>query len=291
MTYQPDIIIYHYPCRDGFAAAWACWKRFGDAPEYFPTNYGKPPPDVTGKHVLIVDFSYKRDVLIEVAKSAKSVIVLDHHLTAKDDLAEWQIDDVAGEFWAGDDPLKSVRHNDDHTGHPIAAQFDMEQSGAGLAWSFCHDAPLPQLIALVQDRDLWRFRFAETRPFNLMLQTVADDFQTWDDINAAMTPERMMEAHGMLRYQDFLVHQIAARAQWRELDGINHLSVSCPPELSSEVGHHILDTRPETPFASLTSGSGWSLRSTDDRMDVSEIAKRHGGGGHRNAAGFVEEFA
>ena len=29
-----------------------------------------------------------------------------------------------------------------------------------------------------------------------------------------------------------------------------------------------------------------SLRSTDGSVDVSEIARRHGGGGHRRAAGF-----
>ena len=34
-------------------------------------------------------------------------------------------------------------------------------------------------------------------------------------------------------------------------------------------------------------GRVFSLRSTDDGMDVSEIAKQYGGGGHRNAAGFT----
>jgi phosphoesterase RecJ-like protein len=29
-----------------------------------------------------------------------------------------------------------------------------------------------------------------------------------------------------------------------------------------------------------------SLRATDDRVDVSRIARDHGGGGHRRAAGF-----
>ena len=32
----------------------------------------------------------------------------------------------------------------------------------------------------------------------------------------------------------------------------------------------------------------WSLRSTDEGVDVSEIAKVHGGGGHKNAAGYEE---
>ncbi len=37
--------------------------------------------------------------------------------------------------------------------------------------------------------------------------------------------------------------------------------------------------------------TAWSLRSTEEGIDVSEIAKRHGGGGHRNAAGFRAEIA
>jgi phosphoesterase RecJ-like protein len=33
-----------------------------------------------------------------------------------------------------------------------------------------------------------------------------------------------------------------------------------------------------------------SLRSTDGRVDVSRIARGHGGGGHRQAAGFSTEL-
>jgi len=34
----------------------------------------------------------------------------------------------------------------------------------------------------------------------------------------------------------------------------------------------------------------WSLRSRDGGVDVSEIAKAHGGGGHKQAAGFEESL-
>ena len=34
-----------------------------------------------------------------------------------------------------------------------------------------------------------------------------------------------------------------------------------------------------------------SLRATDDRVDVSEIARSQGGGGHRRAAGFSTDLA
>ena len=33
----------------------------------------------------------------------------------------------------------------------------------------------------------------------------------------------------------------------------------------------------------------WSLRSTDNGVDVSEIARKRGGGGHKHAAGFTEK--
>lgn len=53
---KPDICIYHGGCADGFTAAWAVWKRWPDV-EFVAGIHGDPPPDVTGKHVLIVDFS------------------------------------------------------------------------------------------------------------------------------------------------------------------------------------------------------------------------------------------
>ena len=41
MTWKPDICIYHGGCMDGFGAAWAIWRRWGDAVRYVPGTYGK----------------------------------------------------------------------------------------------------------------------------------------------------------------------------------------------------------------------------------------------------------
>lgn len=84
--WQPDMVIYHDNCADGFGAAWACWMRWGDACEYVPANYGQVPPDVTGKNILIVDFSYKRPELETMANAAASIVILDHHKTAQAEL-------------------------------------------------------------------------------------------------------------------------------------------------------------------------------------------------------------
>ena len=48
-----NIVLYHAGCPDGFGAAWACWKKFGDNAEYMPVSHGSPPPNVEGKNVYI----------------------------------------------------------------------------------------------------------------------------------------------------------------------------------------------------------------------------------------------
>ena len=84
---MPPICIYHANCMDGFGAAWVVWKYFGGEVGMHAAGYGSPPPEVGGRDVVIVDFSYKREVLEALAKEARSVLVLDHHKTAQEDLA------------------------------------------------------------------------------------------------------------------------------------------------------------------------------------------------------------
>lgn len=300
MTYQPDIIIYHDHCADGFGAAWACWMKWRDQPQYVAANYGQTPPDVAGKHVLIVDFSYKRDVLAAMGNAAASVIVLDHHKTAQADLDDWAIEDVAGDFWADDDPLKLVRHNDEYIGQPIAALFDMEKSGARLAWEFCHEGEAPLLIRLIEDRDLWRFEYDETKPFSLWLRSEPFSFDRFELLSQQLGDARdsheiMIEARAMQRFFDAKVDEIASFAKPRDLCEHRPITVNCPPMFASEVGHTLLDRHPDAPFSAMWYEAGdkrmWSLRSRDDRQDVSQVAAIFGGGGHRNAAGFSEPVA
>ena len=42
----PDVCIYHSPCQDGFGAAWAVWRRYGDAVRYVPGVHGADVPDI-----------------------------------------------------------------------------------------------------------------------------------------------------------------------------------------------------------------------------------------------------
>ena len=296
--YQPDVVIYHDKCMDGFTAAWAIWKRWGDAPEYVARNYGMDPPELlTGKHVLIVDFSFPRAILDDMVNEAgvASVVILDHHKTAQADLEPFRFTESSPGAIAPDDVTGMLRDLAELNRPPILALFDMERSGAGLAWDFANsDAELrlsrPMLVNMVEDRDLWRFDLGECSKFlHLALTSGEVTFQRWDaaDQNIDTFVER---GQAIAAYRDMLVAEIAERATVMVIDGEYGMGVDCPYSLASDVCHHLLQEWPDTRFAAaIVRGEqsiSYSLRSQDNRADVSELAKKFGGGGHRNAAGF-----
>jgi uncharacterized protein len=295
VNWKPDVMIYHANCADGFGAAWAAWQKWGDSVEFIPASYGQSPPDVLGKHVLIGDFSYKADGLASL-KGAASVVILDHHETARDDLAAYQrFADKPERFKI--DVVASMAEDLRRGGYlPINAMFDMNRSGARLVWDFCFpDTEAPVLIQLIEDRDLWRFRLHHTKTFGVWLRCEPFDFARWDQIANDLEKHDehlriLAEGTAMQRFMDQKVAEIAALARWGNIGGFDVPVCNCPPMFSSEVGHYLLQKYPEAPFAACYSDQGkargWSLRSADDRQSVSEVAKKFGGGGHRNAAGF-----
>src|SRR5262249_46835791 len=90
-TRRPEVkplCIYHGGCDDGFAAAWVVRKALGGEVDFYPGVYQKDPPAHDGRDVIFVDFSYKRPVLEAMAQQAASVLILDHHKTAAEDLCD-----------------------------------------------------------------------------------------------------------------------------------------------------------------------------------------------------------
>ena len=294
MSWKPDVMLYHANCADGFGAAWAAWMRWRDDIRYVPASYGQAPPDVAGKHVLIGDFSYPAATIVTMAKTAASVVILDHHKTAESDLQLWTYEREGDPLGADEVPGLLSKLNE-LLMPSIVAQFDMERSGARMVWEFCHDTAAPFLIDLIEDRDLWRFRHEETKPFALWLRSEPFDFERWEliaqDLGEAREGDRVMaEARAMLRFYDQKVSEMVALARPMKIGGHVVPAVNCPPMFASDVGNALLVKHPAAPFSACYSDQGeargFSLRSEDARQDVSAIAKRYGGGGHRNAAGF-----
>lgn len=304
MTWQPDICIYHGHCDDGFGAALAVHLRWGDEVLYVPGQYGKPiDADVTGKRVLFVDFSLKQDAMRELARKAGSIVVLDHHKTAEAELFPWSIGGRRGPppslrarpngqqcALARIDELLAL--NQMENVEPIVAFFDMCKSGARMAWEFCHpDYDVPRLIEYIEDRDLWRFSFAETRAVSAALRTYPHDFDIWKGF-LADTSRLVLEGGTVLRGHQKNIASMCEQTYEMLIGDTKVPAVNTPYHYASDAAHELLQRNPHAPFAVawFRRGDGmlqFSLRSEDTRADVSVVAQRYGGGGHRNAAGFA----
>ncbi|HEY6537757.1 MAG TPA: phosphoesterase [Candidatus Dormibacteraeota bacterium] len=249
------LVIYHGDCPDGFGAAFAAWKRYGDDADYVPVSHGDPPPKTRGRHVLMADFAYDRSTTERMAEGSASLVVLDHHRSAASDLADL----------------------------PYCV-FDMDRSGAVMAWQYLHEEAVPALLQYVQDRDLWRHAMPESAEVSAALRAHDFDFKTWDSIDVE---QLRVEGRALLRYQHRMVERVAAHALMVDILGTVVPTVNSSV-LQSEIGDVLAAGHP---FAGVWwQGSGdaarWSLRSTPGGVDVSLIAARYGGGGHRTAAGF-----
>lgn len=288
--WKPDICIYHGGCDDGFGAAWVCWKTWGDDPEYIGMRYGDKLPDIAGKHVLMVDFSLKQAVMQGASQFAKSIVVLDHHKTAEAELKAWTVE---GRGFPKPFTLAHMAENMEGLSgeDAVVAVFDMNKSGARLAWEFCYPGEdLPSLLLAVEDRDLWRFALRDTKEISAALRTYPHDFSRWDQF-AADTGTLRNDGAAILRGHQKNVADFCANTCVTKIDGHKVPAVNVPYHYASDCAHELMQRNPDAPFAAawFKRGDGtiqWSLRSDDNRVDVSEIAKKFGGGGHRNAAGF-----
>jgi hypothetical protein len=271
---QTDLVVYHADCPDGFAAAFAAWKLLGDAAEYVPAPHGPAAPldlDVTGRRVVVADYCFPAAVTARMIAQAASFIVLDHHASAEKELAG-----VEERYKA----------------------FSMVQSGATLAWCYFHghEAPVPPLLRYIEDRDLWRWTMPHAAEFCAGFGAPIGDFAAWD---AALAGGEAALRACMVKGAHVLEHKArerdahVARAVPATMRAAPHLSARLvnATTLASEIGN-ALATQPGVDFGVMWSYNHEqrcftvSLRSARDDVDVSAIAKAHGGGGHPRAAGF-----
>lgn len=251
---DPTAVLYHADCADGFGAAWALWKKYPDA-RYIPVKHGQPPPEgLDGAHVVMVDFSYRREAIEQLAQSAASLLILDHHVTAQAALA----------------------------GLPYA-YFDVKKSGAVLAWEWAHAEPVPWLLQYVQDKDLWQWRLPDSREMNAALASYPFDFQVWEGLTRDVLK---VEGRAILRRDHSLIDKIVEESVLVEFEGETVPAVYSPV-MTSQIGERLCQGFPFCLIWHERDGLRYfSLRSKPGTADVSALASRYGGGGHVNAAGF-----
>lgn len=266
------LCIYHGNCLDGFGAAWAVYHAAGNKFEFHKGIHQQLPPDVKGKDVYLVDFSYGRDVLETMAEAASSITIIDHHISAEKDLADLLENDV----------IKGI--------------FNMNKSGAMLTWEWFHpDAPAPKLIEHIQDRDLWQFKLDGTNQILAGLSSYPFSFSEWDLFMANNNKElENLHKNGQAidrKLQKDVRDLISDGVRRMMIGGYDVPVLNAPSIFVSDAGNILSEGEP---FAACywdhANGRSFSLRSKKNGADVSEIAKQYGGGGHVNAAGFTMDI-
>ncbi len=284
MSKQKDIVIFHYPCQDGTASAWVVYKWHNDfvlpQPEFIPaepstfdeTLYEK----VVGKNVLMVDIAYSKEIIEKLYAKCKSLVILDHHKTNKDELKDMSY-----------------------------ATFNMEKSGVGLAWEhFYPNFEMPLFLQMIQERDLWKWVIPDSRDFcegmffyraccNGYLEQFREQYDVlfksgnlkkYIEIGKVLRTQKEKTIGSILRFNSKVYTY-----RFRDSDYKVCIHNTDSKELISDLGNAFCssgrcdfcvlwryDQDSESFFCSLRS---------NNKVDVSEICKIYGGGGHPNASG------
>lgn len=262
---ERTVILYHGGCPDGFAGAYAAWKKFGDSAEYILLRHQKPAPEgLAGAHLYFVDFCFPKDIMDELIQIAASVTVLDHHEGVRD-------------------VVESM---------PTFV-YDVDRSGATIAWTYFNpDIPVPLMLKYVEDGDLYRFTLPDSRPLLAYLYSYPFEFGVWDTLvqeveDDAKRLEMVRRGEIFKEHSDSLIRTLAERAKLVRFEGYECYFVSTISPLTSDLGNVL--ARKKAPLALAVQARPEGLRVSlrgDGTVDVAKMAQKYGGNGHPSSAAF-----
>lgn len=269
------ICVHHAGCPDGFGAAWATWRGWGREGEFVARGHEDRMrgTDVDGALVAFVDIAPDNTEIIELARNAAHLVVLDHHVTASSRL----LGDAA------------VCEAIDEGGHLM--HFDMQHSGAVLAWQhFVPDEPVPDLLCYVEDQDLWNWKLPESEAVNAAISSHPHRLETWETLASLPVEDLVRQGESIVRANRVEIDRAVRNAAPIAIGDLRVEAVNARTN-RSKIGHVLAERK--------ACGGAWgcvyriegtrvhaTLYSIGD-FDVARIATSLGGGGHKNAAGFT----
>lgn len=261
------LVLYHKNCPDGFGGAWAAWKKFGNKAEYIAVDPETLPEKFpVGREIYSVDISYSVSIQKKLRAKNKSLVILDHHVSRKND-------------------TEAFSEN----------TFDNNHSGAVLAWKYFHPKKkVPKFLQYIEDGDLWRFTFPEGRMVVSYALMRPYDFRVWTQMvndveNKKKRKEYIKNGSLIQTYEKQVVDRLMKRAGVVSFEGMKVCAINSSYKiLASELGHQL--TKKTGLLGIVWYEEGGELKVSlraDGKVDVSKIAEKYGGGGHKNAAAFV----
>lgn len=280
MSSTKPLVIYHSPCLDGFASCYAAWRKLGDEAEYYPIQYGyKELPSFYHRDVYILDFSLRNTEeephMKDLFHVADRVVWLDHHKGAF-------------EMWC--DPIHYQRGIYQSNFEENQILLNNNKSGAMLSWEYFHpNTPIPDIIKYVQDRDLWKFQYPETKDIIAGLGSYEFNFGVWDHfVHNDQVSTLKYEGIAINRERAKVLNSIVKSKYRVVIKGLNGWVVNCPGIYSSEVGE-LANTDKTFVICWYENDEAkiiCSVRSKKESLvSAQDIAVMFGGNGHTHASG------
>lgn len=296
---QFDVCLYHSNCPDGIGGAYPFWKAnnlLGGDDMCNPgivlwgVKYNEPYPAdlIRGKHVVIVDFCYSRSEILEMCSIAQSILILDHHDTAKRELEN----------------LLALNE--------LSYIFDMKRSGAQIAWDYCDQVvrkfgkptlpgvepslSRPWFIEVIADRDLWKWEYPSSKELGKALYH--GGWYKWEKMyeleKGEIYPETFLaEGRTLIALEEKEIDYVSATSVLAEFHGHRVRVVTCNPNIRSEAGNKVANMD-DCEFAVIwrydfASDQWWvSLRGSENcTIPLNQLCETYSGGGHLKACGFA----
>jgi len=267
-------ICFHHNDADGRASGAVVRYALGEEVDLIEVDYdGKPIPwekvDKAEK-IVVVDFSFPRQDMERLAKE-KNLVWIDHHKSAIT-----QLGDISPSW----DGLRSI-----------------DEAACVLSWKyFFPERPVPKAIVLIGDRDIWRWAEKETGDFNEGLynrdnEAGNDDlWQSLLDNEPALLENIITEGHkaNIIRLKE-IKRMVAERGFVVQFEG--HQTMAVNEKGNGDIGQYIRDCGYDIAYCYFDTMQNNEVTTNvtiySEKSDVSEIARKFGGGGHAGAAGFA----
>ena len=144
----------------------------------------------------------------------------------------------------------------------------------------------------VEDVDLWKFKLPHTKELMSALAICGFNFKVWNKIaadwqNSESRKKYIEEGEIILKYEQKIIERLLKSADKAKF-GNYKAAVVNSPVLQSEIGNALvkLGYQIGVIWSQKNNKKRISLRS-NGKTDVSKLAQKYGGGGHKAASGFA----
>lgn len=230
--------------------------------------------------IYILDYNFDHEVIFQFCELSKKVIIIDHHKYFFPKGQEWFED------------LSDI----------LIYYVDINHSAAILSWQYFTSKDKmaiypPEILKYIEDRDLWKWELENSKEINSYIPLLLKNINYWDEItkNWHSLYKHIFIEHG----EAILAHikeKVKSSSKKARLIKIENYEVPIVNSMfySSEICEELLNLYPDCLFSVCfhTTENGHThleFRSRGD-FDVSLIAKKFGGGGHKAAAGAITKL-